>query len=93
MERIIAQLGQSRIILFFIVMIGAIIGYLNYSGSDVGLLPDEPLIRKDDLDSFADFWIDFSILEDERYKTLEIFGESPVNPGITGERRDPFLPI
>ena len=93
MERLVTQLGQSRVILYFIVLIGIIVGYLTYSGADPLSLTEETIIRRDDLESFSNFAIDFSILEDERYRSLEIFGESPVGLGITGERRDPFAPI
>ena len=72
-----------------------VFGYMSYSTADdptVGLLLDEP-IKKDDLESFKTFKIDFSILEDERYKSLEIYGENPVDPGIVGERKNPFVPL
>lgn len=93
MSRLITQLGQSRIILAFIIVIGLIMGYLSYSDAEPLVLPEEPFIRQDDIESFRSFTIDFSVLESEEYKSLEIIGESPVNPGITGERRDPFAPI
>ena len=95
MGRFIIQIGQSRAILAFIIILGAVLGYLGYSGSDVLVVPDDlnTSQRKDSLESWANFKIDFSILDDEAYKSLEIFGENPVDPGITGERRNPFAPI
>jgi len=93
MDRLIVQLGQSKVILVFIAIVGLIVGYLNYSGADPLVLPEGPIIRKDNLDSFKSFTIDFSILDNEVYKSLEIFGESPVSIGITGERRDPFVSL
>ena len=95
MGRFITQIGQSKAILAFIVILGTIAGYLSYSGSESPVVPDQaiPSTRKDSIESLADFSIDFSILDNEDYKALEIFGENPVNPGITGERRNPFSAI
>lgn len=96
MSRLVIQFGRSKIILGLIVGIGFIFGYLNYSQSDdplMGILPEEPLARRDDIESFRNFKIDSSILEDERYKSLEIYGENPVDLGVIGERRNPFAPF
>lgn len=96
MGRIIIQFGRSKLILSLIAGIGIIAGYISYSGADdptAALLFDEPVVKKDDLETFNNFKIDFSILEDERYRSLEIYGENPVDPGITGERTNPFAPI
>jgi hypothetical protein len=96
MNRIITQLGQSKAILVFIMILGLVIGYLNYVNTDALVLEDETVLisrKGDSLESWENFNLDFSILDDETYKSLEIFGENPVNPGITGERKNPFLPF
>lgn len=95
MDKFIVQLGESKVMLVFIVIIGAIVGYLSYSGLGVSVIPDDLnlLRRSDSLETFTDLNIDFSILENETFKSLEIFGENPVDPGITGERINPFEPI
>ena len=95
MNKFIEQLGQSRIMLSFIIIVGAIIGYLGYSNLDTPVVPDDLSLhqRTDSIESFANLNIDFSILDNEIFKTLEIFGENPVDPGITGERTNPFAPI
>ena len=94
MERFILQIGQSRAILALIIIIGLVLGYSNYSQSDVLVVSEiDPVRGKNSIDAFENFTIDFSILENEIYKSLEIFGENPVDAGITGERRNPFLPI
>ena len=95
MDKFIGQLGESKVMLVFIVIIGAIVGYLSYSNSDAPVIPNSLDLshRSNSLESFADLNIDFSILENEVFKSLEIFGENPVSPGITGERLNPFLPI
>lgn len=94
MARIILQLGRSKVILSFIVGIGLIVGYLSYSNLDEPVIPDQEFAgRGASLESFRGFTLDFSILDDERYKALEIFGENPVDIGITGERKNPFAPL
>lgn len=95
MNRAIIQLGRSRLILGFIIAVGVIFGYLSYpSPGELGTgLIEEPVGRRDDLKYFEGFVLDFSILDDERYKSLEIFGENPVDAGTTGERKNPFAPL
>lgn len=95
MTRLIIQLGRSRVILSFIIAMGLILGYLSYSASDQPVVETGTgaISNKEELESLKNFSIDFSILSDEGYKSLEIFGENPVDPGITGERIDPFAPL
>jgi len=95
MERFITQIGQSRAILILIMVIGAVLGYFSYSDIESETVPTDAGAkpRRDSIESFANFKIDLSILEDEAYKSLEIFGENPVDPGVTGERKNPFIPI
>ena len=47
---------------------------------------------KDDLKKFETLKINFSILDNAKYKSLEVFGESPVVPGVTG-KKDIFAPF
>ena len=71
------------------------VGYLYYSQSiQPAQLPigPVPLSERDDLTVFKDLTIDFSILDDTRLKSLRVFGESPVKPGVTG-KRDLFAPF
>lgn len=78
-----------------IISAGIVFGYMSAPGVEeigVGLI-DDVIIIKDDLKSFEDFDLDFSIFDNESYKSLEIFGENPVDPGITGERKNPFAPL
>ncbi len=83
---------QSKVILGFIIFMGFAVGYLYYSQTseifvDIGSTPIDP-----DLQYFENAKLNFTILEDERYKTLEVYGEVPVNAGSTG-RKNVFLPI
>lgn len=95
MVRLIIQLGRSRVILSFIIVMGIILGYLSYSGMEELVVGSgaEIVSSKEELESLKNFSIDFSILSDKVYKTLEIFGENPVDPDITGERINPFAPL
>lgn len=94
MDRLIIQLGRSRLIISLIVIVGFTMGYLNYeSPDDLVAIINDPVSTEDTLKKFENFNLNFSILEDERYKSLEIFGENPVDPGVTGERKNPFAPI
>lgn len=95
MARLIIQLGRSKVILSFIIGMGLILGYLSYSQVDGSLIEaeTESIVSKEESELLKNFSIDFSILNNEEYKTLEIFGENPVDPGITGERINPFAPI
>lgn len=76
----------------FIIFIGAAAGYLYYSQTaevivDIGGPP-----ISQELEKFDRIKLDFSILEDERYRSLEVYGEIPVDPGVTG-RKNIFAPI
>ena len=81
--------------MMLIVVVAFAIGYLFYSQSiQPAQLPinPPPLSARDDLAKFKDLTIDFSILDDSRFKSLRVFGESPVRPGVTG-KRDLFAPF
>ena len=96
MDRLIIQFGRSKLIISLVIGVGLVFGYLGYSQADdpiAGLLIDQPSIKTEDLDSFKNLKIDFSVLDDERYRELEIYGENPVDPGIVGERKNPFAPL
>jgi len=87
--------NQTTLIISLIVVSGFAIGYFYYSQWVVpSRVPIEPpsVAGKDDLKIFENLKIDFSILDNKKYKALEIFGESPVNPGATG-KKDLFSPI
>ena len=78
-----------------IIIVGFAIGYFYYSQWIVPLVaPIEPpaVAGKDDLKKFESMNINFLILDNKKYKALETFGESPVNPGATG-KKDLFAPI
>lgn len=95
MIKLIAQMGQSNMVLGFIIFMGLVIGYLGYSSqsSEPLVIIGPPDTDPGSVEMFSGFSIDFSVLENPEYRALEVFGESPVNPDFTGERQDPFEPI
>jgi len=81
--------------MMLIVVVAFAAGYLFYSQwiqpAQLPINPS-PVAAKGDLAMFKDLAIDFSILDDSRFKSLKVFGESPVKPGVTG-KRDIFAPF
>ena len=60
MGRLLTQLGKSKVILSFIIGIGLVVGYLNYSGMDQPVVEQSTIQREDSLESFNTFSLDFS---------------------------------
>lgn len=85
----------NRSIILLILVVAFAIGYLYYSQSiqpaEIPINPP-PIAERDDFSTFKDLTINFSILDDSRFKSLRVFGESPVKPGVTG-KRDIFAPF
>jgi hypothetical protein len=84
--------GQNKIILYLIIVLGFIAGYYYDTSFNIPgpvPLPASIVQREkgaDALAPFKDLKIDFSILDNNRYKKLQVYGEQPVNPGQTGKR-------
>lgn len=83
---------QSKVILGFIIFIGFAVGYLYYSQTSETFVDSGAVPIDQALQYFQNAKLDFSVLDDERYRALEIYGEVPVDPGVTG-RRNIFEPI
>jgi len=86
--------STSPVILIAIAVLGLIAGYFYYSQAlHEQILPVSPIniSATDELVKFKNLKLDFSALDNLVFKTLRIFGESPVQPGSTG-RADPFAP-
>jgi len=87
---------KSNTIPVLIVLLGIVAGYYLGSGGvfDLFKLSPEPVPEavKDDLSKFKNLRSNFSILDDSRYRGLELFGEYPVNAGAPG-KPDLFAPI
>lgn len=83
----------SRLLIILIIIVGFGGGYFYFSQ-----LVSEPSVsispfanKKDDLAEFKDFKLNTAILEDKTYRVLQVFGELPVIPGVTG-KQNPFVP-
>ncbi len=89
------QSNQNKLLLALIIILGFAAGYIYYSQFIVFSAPNiapPPISSKDDLKKFETLKINFSILDNAKYKSLEVFGESPVVPGVTG-KKDIFAPF
>lgn len=89
------QSSQNKLLLVLIIILGFAAGYIYYSQFAAVSAPAVaplPISAKDDLKKFETLKINFSILDTAKYKSLEVFGESPVVPGVTG-KKDIFAPF
>ena len=89
------QTNQNFLIPALIIILGLAVGYFYYSSIAVPAqipIPTPPVSSSDDLKAFEALQIDYSILSNKKFPSLQIFGESPVNPGATG-KQDLFSPI
>lgn len=87
--------NPSKVIPAAIVVIGIIAGYFFYTSfikEEFVEIPLPAAIQDGTLSKFKDLSLDFSAFDDSRFKSLRIFGESPVQPGQTG-RTDIFAPF
>ncbi len=84
----------SILILLGIVALGFAAGYLYNTQFSQSQLPtsSQNIPLSDDLSKFKDLNLDFSAFNNDSFKTLRIFGDSPVLPGSSG-RADIFAPI
>jgi hypothetical protein len=87
--------NPSKVILIAIIILGLLGGYLFYyltiKGTEVKI-PAPTISQDDTLSKFKNIDLNFSVFDDFRFKSLKIFGESPVQPGPTG-RVDIFAPF
>ena len=83
-----AQQTQNTLILVMIMLLGVVLGYFYYSSYVLPALTPvgpPPISETDDLQKFKDLQIDYGILTNMKFNNLQIYGESPVNPGVTGK--------
>ncbi|HEY4506558.1 MAG TPA: hypothetical protein VJH71_00070 [Candidatus Paceibacterota bacterium] len=85
----------SPVILFAIIALGFIVGYFYYSQfSSQNILESAPLAipEDDNLTKFNSLTLDFGPFDNLNFKSLRVFGESPVQAGVSG-RPDIFAPF
>lgn len=69
-----------------IILFGLVAGYVYYTqiaAKDSSVQVFTPP-TSDNLTRFKDLGLNFNVLDDARFKALQVFGESPVDPGQTG---------
>ena len=87
--------NSSLIIPIALIALGVIAGYIFYSQSLKGNVLEvapPPVLSGETLSKFKGLSLNFSVFDDFKFKSLKIFGESPVKPGQTG-RTDIFAPF
>lgn len=88
--------SQTKLFVVLIIILGLAGGYLYYSQAiqpNAAQVPPSPLTdQKDTLRQFKTITIEFSNLSNDIFSTLSTFGESPVQPGLTG-KKDLFAPF
>jgi len=88
--------APSVVIIGAIITLGFIAGYFYYA--QIGAEPEAkiPPAAAASLDTalskFKDLKLNFGPFDDLKFKSLRVFGESPVQPGATG-KQDLFSPI
>ena len=82
---------QSKILLYLIMTLGLVLGFLYSSGSDpaADIAPLDIRLQVTSLQSLRNVRIDQSILTAEAFTSLRVFGALPVQP-IAGGKSDPF---
>jgi len=79
--------SQSRLILYLIILVGLVGGYLYNAGldrtADVPSLPSG--VTAVGLQSLASIKISYTAIEDIQFNTLRIFGEFPVPTSAPGK--------
>jgi len=79
--------SNNNLVLMILIFAGIVGGYLYHTNISSELFINPPLNGKTgDLDDFKDISLTLSDKEITRIDSLRVFGESPVNPGLTGKR-------
>ena len=83
-----------RLYVLLIIVVGLVGGYLAYTqfiAPNENPIPPAPISDADSLKQFKGLKIDFSLLDNDSYKNLQVYGQIPVVPGESG-KRDIFAP-
>lgn len=89
------QTNQSKLIFFLVIVLGIAAGYIYYSFIAKGGEAAPALTQSTQgktLEAFRDMKIDWTILDNSVFKTLQVFGESPVSTQAPG-KKDLFAPF
>ena len=82
---------KSPLILYLIILLGFVLGYVYSSQTDptANVPPIDAKYQASSIKSLASLKIDFSILTKQQFQDLRVFGDYPVQPG-TGGNSNPF---
>ncbi len=78
---------NNNLTLIAIIIFGLFAGYVYYVNAPSEIIIDQSLSgRTDDLKALENIGINFSSLDVNKINDLSVFGEYPVDPGVTGKR-------
>ena len=86
-----ANPSQTKLILYLIILMGLVGGFLFNGQSDPSeaVAPQPQDISSADLNAFSSLKVDYTVLQDERFIDLRIFGEFPIPTSAPG-KSNPF---
>lgn len=83
---------SNLMITILVAVIGMAAGYFVYQSMGAYAVTPAPAAGAEAFTQLKGLTTDFSVLQDDRFRTLQVFGELPVNPGIGG-KNDLFAPF
>ncbi len=86
-----ASAKQSPLILYLVMLLGLVLGYLYNSQSDpAAAVPGVPAnLQLTSLKGLDGLKIDYTVLESDQFQQLRVFGQIPVQVG-SGGKENPF---
>lgn len=83
------QNRPNSLMILLVAVLGLAAGYFVYRGMAAYTVPPAPAAGAEAFSELKNLTVDFSVLQDQRFRALQVFGELPVNPGLGG-KVDPF---
>lgn len=83
---------SNLMITILVAVVGMAAGYFIYRSMGAYAVTPAPAAGAEAFAQLKGLTTDFSVLQDERFRSLQVFGELPVNPGIGG-KNDLFAPF
>ena len=86
-----ASVKQSSLILYLVILLGMVLGYLYNSQTDPAaeITPVAPNLQLTSLKSLESLKIDYTALQNSQFQALRTFGELPVRTEQGGDQ-NPF---
>jgi len=83
---------SNIMITVLVAVLGMAAGYFVYRSMGAYTVIPAPAAGAEAFTQLKGLTTDFSVLQDERFRSLQVFGELPVSPGIGG-KNDLFAPF